>query len=76
MKATIKKLFRGCIDLRDYNVRECIKNNENYLITFQGENMLITPDGLVNNCRNRQPVSSRLEKEGYELWSYKWEPNE
>ena len=72
----IKKLYKGCVDLRDYNVKDCIKRNENYIINYSGELMSLSPDDMVNKCIHRQNAPSIIGTDDYELWSYKWEPNE
>ena len=75
MKAEIKKLWRGCIDLRDYNVKACLKRNSNYTVVFQGEVMTLTPKQLMTECTHKHPMKSAY-GESYELWSYIWKPDE
>lgn len=76
MRVTIKKLFRGCVDLRSYNVAKAIHNNESYIILYQGDKMTLSPKDLIEKCRNKQSVESRMGSDTYELFSYKWMPDE
>lgn len=75
MKITIKKLYRKCIDLRDYNIKKCIQENQNYIVTFQGDIMILSPSDLQTKCVNKQLVSPTKGQVPYELWSYEWKPN-
>lgn len=76
MRVIIKKLFRECIDLRSYNVKKAIHNNESYIIFYERERMTLSPKDLIEKCRNKQLVESRIGSDSYELWSYKWNPDE
>ena len=75
MKITVKTCKWGNIDLRDYNVKACMRRNENYEVTYMGDTMTLTPGQLLNNIVHRQPTKSLYDKD-FELWSYKWKPDE
>ena len=76
MKYTVKKCYKGIIDLRDYNVKKCIAAKQNYIITYQDEQMTLSPEDLTTKIVQKQPVNSIIDGSSYELWSYKWNPDE
>lgn len=76
MKYTAKKLYKGTIDLRDYNVKKCIAVKQDYTVNYQDEKMTLSCIDLQNKITHKQPVKSVMGKEDYELWSYKWNPDE
>lgn len=73
MKVTVETCKWGNIDLRDYNVKACMKRRENYEVTYMGEKMILTPAQLLNDIVEKRSVKSKFGKD-YELWSYKWSP--
>jgi hypothetical protein len=76
MKRTILKLYnKKYIDLFDYNVKECVHNNENYEIEYKGDIMILTPDELKTKCVGRQYIANpKYGEKPYHLLSYLWKP--
>ena len=73
----IKKSYQGYVDLRDYFVKNAIKNNESITIWHKGEFMKLTPQDLVDKrvILMKEPVYSRFyPTQKYYLYSYKWQP--
>lgn len=67
------------VDLRDYNVIKCIKANRGVKIVHGDESMTLSVEELTTKCVRKQPVTSVFDNtkhKTYELWSYKWIPDE
>lgn len=76
MRKDIKKLYRGLIDLRDYDVRQCINNKENMEVIHNKEKMTLTPKELVENVVNvSKTMKSKVGGKDYKLFSYEWNPD-
>lgn len=78
MRKDIKKRYNGLVELRDYDVEECIQKNENMIINHDGEQLVLTPAELVSR---RESVSPKFESKiagakNYHLYGYAWEPGE
>jgi hypothetical protein len=80
MKITVKKEFKGLIDIRDYTVKKLIADNENAEVeceVLKGIS-IYTPQELENPERiSKQEFESMYknqngEKQKYRLYSYKW----
>lgn len=73
-----KKQWKGCVDIRDYNVQRCIRENRNIEVTcdmLPGV-MILTPEQLKEpDMISRKSFTSGLGTEPYKLHSYKWNPN-
>lgn len=79
LKIHCKKSWKGCIDVRDYNVKNCIKENRNIEVTcdvFEGK-MTLTPELLLYpDMISKNEFTSKFEnKVPYKLYSYAWKPN-
>lgn len=80
MTVKIKKLFRGCGDIRDHTVRKAINANvpiQLELITPSKEIKVMTLS--VDDLRNPKSISkefkSQFNKDTYKLYSYEWNEN-
>lgn len=77
MKKEVKKLFNGCIDVRDYELEKCIANSENLEILYEGKTMTIPYHELSKKIvRKSNLIKSKMGGKDYHLISYKWNPNE
>lgn len=72
----VRKLYQGCIDIRDYDVRECIANNESAEVHHAGDVMILTPEELNNKLVSvTGKMKSKIEGgKDYALYSYRWNP--
>jgi len=77
MKRIIKKCFRNCVDVRDYDVLNCIKQEDDMHIEHDGKTMTLSPHDLVAKRKyiSKQFFSTNGGKD-YRLYSYEWTPNE
>lgn len=79
MEKLIRKLYKGCIELRDYDVQECIQKNLNMKVRYGGEIMTLSPADLSNRMVRKSPTvfkSKILGGKDYKLCAYEWEPDE
>jgi hypothetical protein len=75
MKKNVTKLYRGCVDLRDYDVEKCINNDESYDIFHEGNKMTLTPLQLKNDILSTSTLQkSKTGGKDYHLLSYRWNP--
>lgn len=77
-KVHCRKSFRGCIDIRDFNVKRCIEENRNVEVTcseFDGV-MILTPKQLETpTFVSKKTFPSQVPgKPNYKLYSYRWNP--
>jgi hypothetical protein len=76
MKKTVTTIFRGLVSLRDYEVKKCIDNDENMIITFEGDRMTLTPKELKDKRINTsQKYESKIGGKDYYLYGYSWNPD-
>lgn len=76
MKIEILKVYKGCVDVRDYVRSECIKKKEGLEITHGGQVMTLSPRDVKNKIVAKDgPFSSKDHKGEYYLYSYRWRPD-
>jgi hypothetical protein len=75
MKRTVKKLYMGRAEVRDFDVKECIQKGENFKIEFDNDVMTLTPEELVTKLETKSPQKSNFGKD-YVLFGYSWNPDE
>ena len=72
----VTKLYKDkYVDLRDYTVKEAIKNKKNIVVIHEGKYMTLTPDDLRKKrlILNKEPVKSFIyPDQEYYLYSYLW----
>lgn len=78
MKKSIKKMYNGNVEVRDYEVDQCIKNNENMVINYQSIIMTLTPEELVSKrvSKSNKAFKSSYNNKEYHLYGYKMVPDE
>lgn len=72
---TVKKIFRGCIDIRSYDVEDAIKNNTTLQVNVVGEKGVSTypPEELKEPVFISKDMPSKFGRD-YKLHSYTWKP--
>ena len=77
MKITkVKKLWHGDISVRDYIVKEAIKKREDLKIIFNGQEMIIGWDKLLEGKKSKEIFKSKHTNLEYYLIDYLWKPNQ
>lgn len=75
MKKTIRKIYKGQVDLRDYDVEKCIKQKKHMEIVHNGQKMILSPEELTSK---RVSISgefvSQTGGKPYHLYGYVWNP--
>ena len=79
MRVEIKKSpteTRGCVDIRDYVVRQCLDNNECAEVHHAGDVMTLTSEQLKNEVVSKSPLIKTKIQGGrdYCLLAYDWNP--
>ena len=77
MRKEVTKMFiAGVVEVRDYEVEQCIQRNENMEITHKGEKMTLTPEELKTKRETlSQKQKSKVGGKDYYLYGYIWEPD-
>ena len=76
MERTVKKLYRGLVEVRDYDVQSAIDKDEGFRINYDGESMVLSPYELINKLiRKSEIFRSKVGQQDYRLYAYKWQPN-
>jgi len=80
MRRTIKKIQHNLAEVRDYDVKKCIRLGENFELVFAENNdvMTLSPEELVSKRLTTSPpmVSMFDPNKTYTLYGYKWNPDE
>lgn len=72
----ILKIYKGCVDVRDYVRSECIKKKEGLDIVHKGMLMSLTPRQVKNKIVAKNgPFTSKDYKGEYYLYAYRWNPD-
>lgn len=72
VKKQVKKLWRGCISIRDGWVNTAI-NNGGLEVTFNNETMFFSPDYL-KSIEYTKTVQSKFGEHTYQLADIRWNP--
>lgn len=70
-----RKIFNGYVSVRDYIVKKCREMNEDLIIYFGNEKMVLSPDEL--DCAiqlNPKTIQSKFGG-SYKLYDFKWSPD-
>jgi hypothetical protein len=79
MRLTVKKLYNGNVELRDYNVLDCINRNDSCIVVHDGKSMTLNPTQLKMRNLKISDITFKSKIPGgkdYKLYAYKWIPNE
>lgn len=76
MRFTIKKLYKGNVELRDYQVNELIQKKEPAEIYHDGDRMTIPYEELRARAVSKsKPMKSKMGGQDYCLIGYEWIPD-
>ena len=76
MEKQVKKTYRGCIELRDYDVNNCIKHEETMKVRFDGHVMTLSPQDLSSKVVSiSKTFHSKTGGKSYKLIAYEWAPD-
>lgn len=77
MQVEVKKVYNGCVDVRDYDVKKCLSLNESCKVYHRGDIMTLSVDQLNNEIKAMsKPIPSKFNGPDYKLISYSWNPDE
>jgi hypothetical protein len=76
MTIKVKKLYRGCVDVKSYDRKECMDKKENLIIIHDDKKMTLTPVHVKVKIKAKSALfTSKIGMEDYYLYSYKWNPD-
>jgi len=76
MKIKVTKTYKGCIELRDYDVQKCIDKKESIKVEYAGDSMVLSPEDLQNNVVSTSALmKSKTGGKDYHLIAYEWNPD-
>jgi len=76
LEIRVKKLFNGCVSIRDYKVNQALKNKEGINIKLDNEEMFIPYSQLLEGKKSNLAIRSRWGDNVYDLIDYKFIPNQ
>lgn len=73
LKIRCKKLWKDCVDVRDYNVEQAIRQNRNIEVTCDqmNDSIILSPDELKHPDMIGKSITSP-DGRSYKLHSYSW----
>ncbi len=75
MKVKVTKMYRGLVEVRNYDVQKCIDNNESMTIVYDGDSMELSPEELENDVKSiSKEFPSKMGGKPYKLYGYEFNP--
>lgn len=75
MKVKVTKMYKGLVEVRNYDVKKCIENNESMTIVYDGDYMELSPEELENDVRSiSKEFPSKMGGKPYKLYGYEFNP--
>ena len=77
MRRESKKIFKGNVEIKDYDVHNCILKKENFEIEHEGNIMTLTPEELITKrvTISHMFKTKQLGGKNYKLFGYPWIPD-
>lgn len=76
-KIKVTKVYKGLVELRDYDVDKAIKDGDSIEVELNKEVMLLSPIQLRDDIRSTSKIfPSTVGGKSYRLYGYIWEPDE
>lgn len=77
MRVNVTKTYKGCIELRDYDVSACIVGKMPVEVFYKGDKMTLSPEDLKSRAVMRSKVmKSKVGGKDYRLIGYEWIPDQ
>lgn len=76
-KVTVKKLYKGMADVRDYDVNKCIDENTPLMVQYGVDVMTLSPEQLKSDMKSisSKTFESKVGGKNYKLCSYDFVPD-
>jgi hypothetical protein len=75
MKVKVRKLWHGCVSVKDYEVKKAMDKGEDLTIILGSEQMTVPHTMLASGYKNSKPMKSKHGTEPYYLVDYPWRPD-
>lgn len=75
-KVRVKKVYCGCVSIRDYIVKKCAEEGREICVHFRKQKMTLSLDDLKNNFQfHKQMFRSKFGSVPYQLYDFKFIPD-
>ena len=75
MKVKVTKMYKGLVEVRSYDVKKCIENDESMTIVYDGDSIELSPEELKNDVRSiSKEFPSKMGGKPYKLYGYEFNP--
>lgn len=75
-KIRVTKTYKGCVELRDYDVKKAIADGDSIDVEFEKDVMTLSPAQLQDDIMSKSKLfTSKVGGKSYTLYGYTWEPN-
>lgn len=75
MKVKVTKMYKGLVEVRNYDVQKCIDNNESMTIVYDADSMELSPEELANDVKSiSKEFPSKMGSKPYKLYGYEFNP--
>jgi len=77
MERKVKKMYKGCVDIKSFDRKECLDKKEELIIWHKGKKMTLSPRDIKVKIKAKSALfTSKIGGEDYYLYSYKWNPDD
>lgn len=77
MRVNVTKTYKGCIELRDYDVNACIAGKIPVEVFYKGDKMTLSPEDLKSRVvMTSKIMKSKVGGKDYRLIGYEWIPDQ
>ena len=75
-KIQVKKLYKGCVSIRDYIIHRCISKEQNLQIRYKNWIMTLNLEQLKNYAQlHKQEFQSKYNHKSYQLYDFLFKPD-
>lgn len=75
MKVKVTKMYKGLVEVRNYDVQKCIDNDESMTIVYDADSMELSPEELKNDVKSiSKEFPSKVGGKPYKLYGYEFNP--
>lgn len=77
IRTKVTKVYKGNVELRDYDVHDAIKNGDSIEVQLGKDIMTLSTDKLRDGIMSKSKLfPSKMGGKSYTLYGYTWEPDE
>lgn len=79
MTIHVKKLYDGCVDIKDYERQQCLDDNDTMIIIHDNKKMTLTTRQVkrdVKKISDKVFTNQVAGRPDYRILSYTWKPDD